>query len=537
MTTAQQFGYALPAGTDLIKYGDDAITQNANKSAELFTRAFGGDFTPQPIPVGADLNTLGDGFWYARTASQSASVLNKPAGQVDTPFEVFIRTSNEGSFKYQLQEFSGYSGARAGYWKRNTSNATGTAYLPWARLDNELVSSTGLAGIANMLRVQEFKDAMGPIKTNGRAAVALRWDHGLANFNASIRPLLEARNFKYALALSSRNFNAGENAGVTAAMVNGWTLAEVWNHGANSHQDESSIAGLTDQIVTGLTELQAALPAKKIWGYMVPGTGGTGQGGFGGGANPEAFYKTLAGDLILTNHAVSSGSFPGTARRPLDGEVRQGMAHFTMEAQTVARIKLEVDNAIATGTGLQLMMHPSLLNGTGYLTTAQLTEVLDYIKAKQDSGEIVVLSPYEMMLADARQQIIVKEIAGRTVSVWDYLNKREQLIYGDTGWRNIGADLINGVTASTALIRREGNIVSLRISTMSVPANTYFYNLPSGFRRISTRFYWGAIEMLINSSGQIKPNPPLTIAPGAYFSEIQFYTDEPWPSSLPGVAA
>lgn len=400
MTTAQQFGFALPVGTDLIRNGDDAITQNANKAAELFTDVFGGDFTPKPIPLNADLNNLGDGFWYARTPAQSASVLNKPTGQIDTPFEVLIRTSVEGSFRYQLQDFSGYSGTKAGYWKRNTSNATGTAFLPWARMDNELVSSTGLAGIANMLRVQEFKDAIGKVTTNGRAAVALRFDHGLTNFNTSIRPLLQARNFKYGLALSSRNFNTGENAGVTAAMVNGWNLAEVWNHGANSHQDESSIDGLTDQIVTGLAELQSALPAKKIWGYMVPGTGGSGQGGFGGGATPEAFYKTLAGDLILTNHAVSSGSFSGTARRPLDGEVRQGMAHFTMEAQTVSRVKLEVDNAISTGTGLQLMMHPSLLNGAGYLTTSQLTEILDYIKSKQDNSEIVVLSPYEMTVAN-----------------------------------------------------------------------------------------------------------------------------------------
>ncbi|AYN56802.1 tail protein [Arthrobacter phage Adaia] len=519
MTTAQQFGYALPAGTDLIKYGDDAITQNANKSAELFTRAFAGDFTPQPIPVGADLNKLGDGFWYARTASQSASVLNKPAGQTDNPFEVEIRTSNEGSFKYQVQEYSGYSGARAGYWKRNTSNATGSAFLPWARLDNELVSSTGLAGIANMLRVQEFKDAIGPITTNGRAAVAFRWDHGLANFNASIRPLLEARNFKYALALSSRNFNAGENAGVTPATVNGWTLAEVWNHGANSHQDESSVAGLTDQIVTGLTELQAALPAKKIWGYMVPGTGGTGQGGFGGGANPEAFYKTLAGDLILTNHAVSSGSFPGTARRPLDGEVRQGMAHFTMEAQTVARIKLEVDNAIATRTGLQLMMHPSLLNGSGYLTTAQLTEVLDYIKAKQDSGDIVVLSPYEMTVADASPE---KSVLTRNITnLWD-----------------------GGAGGGTVTLTRTGNMVELSVYGSTATAEIIKLNpLPAGFRPPTNRIFGdpfygsssAAERALIYSTGRIDV---FSTTEGAnIYGALSWPTKDPWPTVLPGTPA
>lgn len=523
MTTAQQFGFALPVGTDLIRNGDDAITQNANKSAELFTDVFGGDFTPKPIPLNADLNNLGDGFWYARTPAQSASVLNKPTGQIDTPFEVFIRTSVEGSFRYQLQDFSGYSATKAGYWKRNTSNATGAAFLPWARMDNELVSSTGLAGIANMLRVQEFKDAIGKVTTNGRAAVALRFDHGLTNFNTSIRPLLQARNFKYGLALSSRNFNAGENAGVTAAMVNGWNLAEVWNHGANSHQDESSIDGLTDQIVTGLAELQAALPAKKIWGYMVPGTGGSGQGGFGGGATPEAFYKTLAGDLILTNHAVSSGSFTGTARRPMDGEVRQGMAHFTMEAQTVARVKLEVDNAISTGTGLQLMMHPSLLNGAGYLTTSQLTEILDYIKSKQDNGEIVVLSPYEMMVADIQKP-----------------TER------DTQWRDVTA-LLTGIVSGSVYLRRTGHQVWLRMSDVKLADGASNIVLGSGFlapfapdplsfedgnvrhantttlRRVNISQF-GGVRIFRGTTADL------------LFGTVSWPTSRPWITDLPGVA-
>lgn len=362
-----------------------------------------GQVIPKLIPDATDILTLDTGWWYCRLTTSAGTMVNRPSGIADGPFMVhMVRTP----FGHSTATFYGYSGNANGLFENHTGNAAHTVWVGWSPLYNSEVAGSGLAGIANALRVQVFKDALGSITTGGKGALALRFDHGLSNFNAKIRPLLEARGLKYSLALSSRNFDAGENAGVTAAMVDSWAGAEVWNHGANSHQDESTIAGLTDQIVNGLTELQALLPSKKIWGYAVPGTGGTGQGGFGGGATPEDFYETAAGDLILTNHAVSSGSYTGTAQRKLDGEVRQGMAHFTIEAQTVARIKTEIDTAVNNATGSQLMMHPSLLDTAGYLTTAQLTEVLDYIVAKRDAGEIVVLSPYEMLVADSRPRLM-----------------------------------------------------------------------------------------------------------------------------------
>lgn len=414
-------GITFPLAADLVK----SSSSSAKLADDLKTLAFtaeqsiaagvaagiagviSGKVVPKPIPRGSDLLELDAGWWYVRISTSddpsvgsANSMINRPTGVTDGPFMLNMVRS---PFGHSTATYVGYSGTAGGVFENHTGNAAHTAWVGWTRLGGGggTVAGSGIAGIANALRVQVMRDYYGPISTNGLGAVSLRFDHGLANFNTKIRPLLESRNIKYSLALSARNFNAGENAGVTAAMVNGWALAEVWNHGANQHQDESSVSGLTDQIVKGKTELEAALPAKKIWGYAVPGTGGSGQGGFGGGADPEAFYATGAGDLILTNHAVSSGAFSGTARRIMDGTVRQGMAHFTIEAQTVARIKTEIDAAISGRTGNQLMMHPSLLDTAGYLTTAQLTEVLDYIVTKRNDGTLMVLSPYEMMLADS----------------------------------------------------------------------------------------------------------------------------------------
>lgn len=554
MPTAAQYGMGTPVGTDLIREGDNEITRNANAAAVVFTRLESGRFKPQLIPTDSDLDTLEDGYWFSRSSTLSATILNKPEGVGDNPFDVFIRTSKVGSFVYRIQEFNGYSGSTSGYYKRNTSNATGSAFIPWRRLDNEDVGASGLAGVANALRVQEFRDAMGPINTRGLGAISFRFDHGLTNFNSKMRGPLDAKGFKYSLALSSRAFNVGENAGVTAAMVNGWPRAEVWNHGANSHQDESTLAGLTDQIVTGKAELQAALPSKPIWGYAVPGTGGTGQGGFGGGSTPEAFYATAAGDLILTNHAVSSGAFSGTARRILDGEVRQGMAHFTIEAQTVARIKTEIDSAISNRTGNQLMMHPSLLDSAGYLTTAQFVEVLDYAASKVAAGQLVVLSPYEMLVADSRPGLKVSQAAGRVITAWDYLNNREQMIYGDTGHRSIPV-VGPGVDGTGEIwVRRQGNVVTMTfftvVATASLPNDYLTDNIvPVGFR---PQYALNPVGMIGNVNGN--GSTPIGIIQGAKIrklgagsfipgagvnalrGQMTWDTVDPWPDTLPGVA-
>lgn len=543
--TPAQLGMITPSGTDLIRNGDNAITKNAEVTADWIGRLLNGEIEIIELNGGEDLNDFRTpGRYILRTASSAAPILNIPPGMSHNVFYLRVVSHTVGSFQYVMQDWSGLSDAgenvASGYFRRNTSGASGALYIPWRRLDNDFAAAQGGAGIANVLRVQEFKDTFPPINTNGRAAVALRFDHGLANFNSKIRPLLEARNLPYCLALSSRHWGAAENAGVTAAMVNSWnSLCEVWNHGAGNHQDASDIAGLTDMIVTGKTELQAQLPNKKIWGFIPSGVGGTNYGGFNGGNSPEAFYGTMAGQLILENHAVSAGAYPGTAYRPMDGEVRQGMSHAGLETRTVSSLQSLVNTAIADKTGLQLMTHPSRLDEAGYHTTAELTQMLDYIVAKRDAGEIVVLSPYEMMLADAHQEIIVKETAGRTVSVWDYMNNREQLIYGDTGLRNMAGELTNVESAGHVQLNRYGNLCTLIFHDVktTTSGNTAILTLPIGFRpdisQSGSAIGTTRIQATNNGSFVLLGATVGTVITGS----LTWYTPNPWPTTLPGVAA
>jgi hypothetical protein len=267
-----------------------------------------------------------------------------------------VRATSGGIVFHEAQNY----GTGATLLHRATESI-GTPPFPFGAWRVPITETPPQVGLANSLRVDEFSQRRGGAKkTGGKGAVALRFDHGLNNFDSVIRPLLEARNLPYSLALNSRNWSTAENNTVTAAMVDGWTLAEIWNHGAH-HNDATVYATQYDTIVTGLAELRAQLPSKSIDGFIVPGVGGTNYGGFSGGQNPASFYSTDAGRLILEHHAVSTGAYPNTDHRVLDGRIRQGMGHYTIEAQTPAAVIAEIDAAIAGKTGLQLMMHPSLI--------------------------------------------------------------------------------------------------------------------------------------------------------------------------------
>lgn len=547
--TPAQLGMVTPTGTDLISQGDNAITKNAQVTADWIGRLLNGEVELIELTGGEDLNNFRTpGRYILRLASTAGPILNLPPWiTAQNVFYLRVIAHTIGAFEYVMQDFSGLSdgsaGISSGYYRRNTSGASGALWIPWRRLDNDVAVANGGAGNANRLRVQEFIDAMGPVTTNGLGAIGLRFDHGLANLNAKLRAALEARGLLYCVALSSRGWNVPENSGVTPSMVDSWVGCEVWNHGAGpNHNDASDLQTLTDQIVKGKEELQAQLPNKKIWGFIPPGVGGTNYGGFNGGPSPEAFYGTLAGQLILENHAVSAGAFPGTAYRPLDGTVRQGMAHAGLETRTVASAKSIIDTAIANKTGLQLMTHPSRLDEPGYHTTAQVIEILDYIVAKRDAGELAVLSPYQMMVADSSQKVIVKETAGRTVSVWDYLNQREQLIYGDSGERDISA-LLAGA-AGRVTVSREGPMVHLSLEGVapSTSNSGLILTLPPGFRPATRKDFtmpattaaaaWRSTYIF--TSGGLGIWSPSTADNYRFY--ISFRTSEPWPTSLPGVA-
>lgn len=167
-----------------------------------------------------------------------------------------------------------------------------------------------------------------------------------------------------------------------------------------------------------------------------------------------------------------------------------------------------------------------------------------YIRSRHTNG--TDWSPWAFI---PRQR--VDQTAGRAVYTWDDVNNREQLVYGDTGWRNISGLVINGWVAGTTslFIRRVGFHVFMRIIGLKTDAtnttNDNFLDMTTvpGFQGAGGQ-NWHSVATGSNPAGILvreqsgamavagRTNTP---ASGLYAS-LTWSTDQAWPTVLPGVA-
>lgn len=137
----------------------------------------------------------------------------------------------------------------------------------------------------------------------------------------------------------------------------------------------------------------------------------------------------------------------------------------------------------------------------------------------------------------------VDQTAGRAIYTWDHLNQREQLIYGDTGWRDISGLLLNGWTG-TVFLRRLGHTVFLRHNALNRASATgaNFMTVPAGFASgasdalsIVTRPVTGSTPAYGSLSGGTLGYTLTDGEPRA--SQLSWPTTDAWPTSLPGIAS
>lgn len=134
--------------------------------------------------------------------------------------------------------------------------------------------------------------------------------------------------------------------------------------------------------------------------------------------------------------------------------------------------------------------------------------------------------------------VIIDNAVGRTARAWDAANSRYQMIYGDTGQRNIGP-----WSGLTVRIRRTNNIISFTAyGVISGSGDIDAGSVPAGFRPeanqvISCFDATGLLRVL-----QIYYSPyPLRIygvpnVPTYLNMSGSWATSDPWPTSLPGTA-
>lgn len=137
----------------------------------------------------------------------------------------------------------------------------------------------------------------------------------------------------------------------------------------------------------------------------------------------------------------------------------------------------------------------------------------------------------------------VDQTAGRVIYQWDDLNSREQIIYGDTGWRSIVGMSVAGV--GTLHIRRVGQMVTINaVGVNSTAGASYVTIFASGqlpgfvpsitMRSVATTAAGAARILDIAGGLEMRLFAP-EAAP--YSFSIAYPTNDAWPTTLPGTAS
>lgn len=394
------------ANQRVIKSGLPESWERSSASSSLWNAWSGLSVTQ--LAQGANLDDLRVSNEYLiRNTTDANTMLGAwPTGIAKSAARISVRATSTGLVFQQMQTY----GADPRLLIRSTAATTPSPYpfSDWkdATAPPPAPQATVVAphaGVANALLLQDFTRRRPVVKTGGKPALALRFDHGLANFSTLVLPHLRSLRLPAALCLNGGDWDRSENTGVTAADVNGWVQndkIEIWNHQLNHVAPPADPTELKNQIKGGLDKLRADLPAASIDGFMPSGSSGD-TTGFNGGDTVEAWWDTAPGRMILQYHAVATGYLTGTAYRKLDGQPRQGQGHYTTDAMTLADMKTRVQAAYTPVQGIQMMLHPSRLDTPGYLTSADFKAFLEWVAAERDAGRLVVLGAYDMLRADA----------------------------------------------------------------------------------------------------------------------------------------
>lgn len=274
----------------------------------------------------------------------------------------------------------------------------------------------------------------GRIGTNGKAAIALRFDHHFAQFDSKVMPLLRANRLPWGQMTNIGNFGSGNNT-LTVAQVAALCYTsggELWNHSL-THSDIPNPAVADREVTQGLADLKAAFP--QLW---IDGWAGPGQPdlmGMEGSDTPEKFYGTYPGQLVLRQHAFVRGYYPGIYQ-PMSLPNLVGAPHTTIDTLDFAYVSGLIRGAQSSKAGLTLMLHPNYLDTPGYMTTAALTQILSFIAAERDAGELVVLSTTGILLADSstdeRQNLATSGAAATLSGTWSetITGRASQVQYG-----------------------------------------------------------------------------------------------------------
>ncbi|WP_417364086.1 polysaccharide deacetylase family protein [Glutamicibacter arilaitensis] len=407
------------------------------------------------LPNATDLNTLHDDkHWIISNAANAGTLINWPPQFENWPGHLEVLGSTN---QQTVQRVTG-TASRHIIVQRVSTFPTGS-WTAWEQVWPATIPDPGPsptvtenAFASEQLKQWFIRRRGGFIGTGGKAAVALRFDHGAVNFRDIVLPLLRKYSLPAGLAINpgQARLDLAENAGVTWAEYNAWAAqdgVEPWNHGM-THTGASTTAEFDYEIRQSRDLLAQMMPDCAIEGWLMPGVTGA-YGGAGASNEVDSFFAYEAGRLIKATHAVASGQ-GGGLMRPQAGHIIDGQTHYGLDSVTDAQVAIgTIQQAQSLGAALQVFLHPSLIGADGRTNAAVLDEVFGFIAAERDAGRLIVLTPSGLLLADAshsrRSNLLVNPEFEPDATGWD-----------STGWAQSGSNptavFTNGTTEITQTI-------------------------------------------------------------------------------------
>lgn len=287
-------------------------------------------------------------------------------------------------------------------WMRR-GQSDGSRWYDWVRLDVGGVDFGDVGGSSghDLLKQGILARKGGRIGTEGLGVIALRFDDAPAEFVDKVLPLLEERGLPFTRVTTSESVNGVDLPAGTFDDMQDYSIqfgGEVWNHGRT--HGESTGAALEAEISGALDTLRAAMPRLPIDCFAPPG-GSISWDGYMPSNNVENYTDTVAGRMIMDLHGLVTGYFLDSYYWPLDGIMRDGQMHYSVDAYTADRGKELIDRSRDWRVGIVMMWHAHNLDTTGNMTTAALEEVLDYLAEQRAAGNVLALTVSGLASADA----------------------------------------------------------------------------------------------------------------------------------------
>lgn len=554
-------GFTLPQGSDMISDGDNAITTNAKATVDLINS--GKWYRGTALPD-MDYKTMAPGVWLV-LGGATADPMGLPASRMGWLTIAPYGTRTMRHIKFTTNDVNDSASLEI-YEIANDQNGSWTNSSWHKTYPASGAGSSAANSFRHGLLMNEQRAAMGgTIKTNGATPVAIVWDDYPNAMRDKVISLLDARGIKVSLALCSRTMTperapylGGE--GITWPEVDAWVANghEPVNHGA-THMDRITPEDIDDEVITGKAELQGHLPSGVVRCWVQPSA--VYDAGFDNGNTAEAWANTYAGQTILGNHALATGTMTllpdGSA--PRDGNPVQGLNRTWIDTGTT-QAQARISALAGTGRGIIIGAHANRVDmGTGYITTAELTTFLDWLISEQTAGRVKIMTLSQFAIADARPgnaTMRVDTTVGTRVFITDGVTER--LISGETGWRTLTSWGTDGVVSGDPLpagltpdvgkagyvrIRRTIDDASLSIAGTNCTTSYPVFVLPTGFRpTTATSTFFATSNSTLRGAKVNQTNVFTTFLVGdkadtSYATRIEFNSLGAWPTSLPGAPA